>query len=147
VKFRALLFLGGLALIASEIGASESLDAVCRDKLTRELASLEAAFAANRAQFDSQVDAVLTKYAASHPAASKADYKAAFDMMFEERFRKLFTHWNVVSVYKGVLENGDDPQVVCKMSERKLRKGGESLASQDKALYNEIIGEVSRTFR
>ena len=147
MKFRALLFLGGLALIASEIGASESLDAVCRDKLTRELASLEAAFAANRSQFDSQVDAVLTKYAASHPAASKADYKATFDMMFEERFRKLFTHWNVVSVYKGVLENGDDPQVVCKMSERKLRKGGESLASQDKALYSQIIGEMSRTFR
>jgi hypothetical protein len=147
VKFRALLFLGGLAVVASGAGAAESVDAQCREKLTRERASLEAAFAANRAEFDSRMDEVLTKYAASHPAASKADYKATFDQMFEERFRKLFAHWSVPSVYQGVLDSGSDPNAICKMSERKLRKGGVSLVAQDKALYDQIIGEMAKTFK
>ena len=145
MKLRTLLL--GFAVVAFEAGATESVDPECREKLTRQTASLEAAFTANRSQFDSQVDELLTKYASSHPAASKEDYKAAFDLTFEQRFRKLFIHWNALSGYKDVLDSSADPRDVCKMSERKMRRESEQFAARDKALYDQIVGEMSRTFR
>lgn len=146
MKLRSLL-LAWLATVTFEAGASESVDLECREKLLRHVASLESAFATNRAQFDSRMDAVLTKYASSHPAASKADYKSVFDATFEERFRKLFTHLGTLSGYKAMLDGTGDAAGVCAMSERKLRKESEQLAARDKDLYEQIVREMSATFR
>ena len=146
MKLRA-LFLCGLAVVAFEAGATEPMDPECRDRLTRNIGVLETAFAANRSQFDSQVDELLTKYAASHPAASKQDYKATFDAMFEERFRKEFTHLRILSGYKGVLEGRVVFSDICKLSEKKMSKDSQQFIVQDKALYHQIVGEMSKAFR
>jgi hypothetical protein len=148
LKLHALLFLTALGAVSINATAgTESVDSACRDKLTQQVGTLEAALAANRSRFDSQMDELLTRYAASHPAAAKADYKAIFDQTFEQRFSKLFTHLNVIAAYKGVLDSGTDPGALCKMSERKMRKESDKVIAADKALYTQIASEMTRTFQ
>jgi hypothetical protein len=143
---RAFLLLGGLALAAFEAGAGEPMDAACRERLTRQVATLESAFTANRTQFDGQIDQLLTRYAATHPAASRADYQAVFDQMFEQRFSKLFAHHGVLTVYKSALDGSADSAAACKVPERRMNKEGAKAISQDKALYEQIVREMTKVF-
>lgn len=145
MRLSTILVLGAFALSAGEADAAE-LTPECRAKLTEQVTSLEASFTENRSQFDSHVDQLLTKYAASHPAASKADYKAIFDETFQQRFSKLFTHRDVLVSYKGALDGTADAGEMCRMSDRKMRKEREKVIARDKSLHDQILGDMARMF-
>jgi hypothetical protein len=140
------LFLGGFAVLAFSASASEPMDAGCRERLTRQVATLESGFAANRSAFDSQIDQLLTRYAATHTAASRADYQAVFEEMFEQRFSKLFTHHGVLASYRSALDGTADSAAACKVPQRKMTKEGSKAISQDKAVYEQIVREMTKVF-
>lgn len=139
------MFLGVTVFSAPAIRATETIDAPCRERLTIQVTTLKAAFTANRELFDKDLDRFLTRYAAAHPQASKEDYKAVLDQVYEERFSARFEiHRNLLRGYEAVLDGTGELRGVCTVPAEEMSAATRKTIAKNKQLYDEILREMSK---
>lgn len=135
-------------LICATLPAHAQLDAECNGKFAMQLQSLDAGFAQNKAEFDSAIDALISKYAASHPAATKDDYRSMFDEVLGPRLAaNLQVHENLVRGYRAVLDGQAEPPAgACKVPLRKMNRATQKTIARNKAIYEDFVRQVAAFF-
>jgi hypothetical protein len=135
-------------LICATLPAHAQLDAECNAKFATQLQSLEAGFAQNKAEFDSAIDAIISKYAASHPAATKADYRSTFDEVLGVRLAaSLQVHENLVRGYRAVVDGQAEPPAGgCKVPLGKMNRETKKTIARNKAIYEDFARQVAAFF-
>lgn len=135
-------------LTCAALPAQAQLDAECNAKFAMQLESLDAGFAQNKAEFDSAIDALISTYAAAHPAASKQAYRSMFDDVLGARLAaNLQVHENLVRGYRAVLDGKAEPPTdACKVPLGKMNRATKKTIAKNKAIYADFLRQLAALF-